>query len=63
MKKCFTAFFIIISISASANLIIYELYAAGGNSTAAYEDDYVVLYNNGATLTTGTNWSLQYESA
>src|SRR5262249_19783369 len=38
-------------------------YAAGGNSGAAYTNDYVELFNRGASPVAVDGWTLQYASA
>ena len=48
---------------ASAAIVINEVYGAGGNAGAAYNRDYVELYNNGTTTVDIAGYSLQYASA
>jgi predicted extracellular nuclease len=55
--------------SAQAQVVISQIYGAGGNSGATYTNDYIELFNRGAVAaslngwsvqsaaTTGTNWS------
>ncbi len=49
--------------SGSGNLVIGEVFAAGGNSGAAYANDYVELFNRGAGPVAVDGWTLQYASA
>jgi Lamin Tail Domain len=49
--------------SASSSIVVAELYAGGGNSGAAYANDYVSLLNRGSTAIDLSNWTLQYASA
>jgi Lamin Tail Domain len=49
--------------SGAGSLVVGELYAAGGNSGAAYADDYVELFNRGSSSVAVDGWTLQYASA
>jgi uncharacterized protein len=49
--------------SGSGSIVVGELFAAGGNSGAAYANDYVELFNRGATTVAVDGWTLQYASA
>lgn len=49
--------------SGSGSLVVGEVYAAGGNSGAAYANDYVELFNRGASPVAVDGWTLQYASA
>jgi hypothetical protein len=49
--------------SGSGSLVVSEVYAAGGNSGAAYSNDYVELFNRGANDVAVDGWTLQYASA
>ena len=49
--------------SGSGSIVVGELYGAGGNSGAAYADDYVELFNRGASPVAIDGWTLQYASA
>jgi hypothetical protein len=49
--------------SGSGSLVVGEVYAAGGNSSAAYANDYVELFNRGASSVAVDGWTLQYASA
>ena len=49
--------------SGSGSVVVGEVFAAGGNSGAAYANDYVELFNRGASPVAIDGWSLQYASA
>jgi Lamin Tail Domain len=49
--------------SGSGSLVLAEVYAAGGNSGAAYANDYAELFNRGAGPVAVDGWTLQYASA
>ena len=49
--------------SGSGSLVVAEVYAAGGNSGAVYANDYVELFNRGASPVAIDGWTLQYASA
>ena len=49
--------------SGAGSLVVAEVYAAGGNSGAAYANDYVELFNRGAGAVAIDGWTLQYSSA
>ena len=44
----------------SPNIVISQVYGGGGNSGATYKNDFVELYNLGATPVDVTGWSVQY---
>ncbi|HEY8239565.1 MAG TPA: lamin tail domain-containing protein, partial [Candidatus Limnocylindrales bacterium] len=47
----------------SPNVVISQVYGAGGNASAIYQNDYIELYNRGAVAQSLAGWSLQYASA
>jgi hypothetical protein len=49
--------------SGSGSIVVGELFAAGGNSGAAYANDYVELFNRGSSPVALDGWTLQYASA
>jgi len=51
------------SISVHAQVVINEAYGGGGNSGAAFNNDFVELYNNGNSTVVMTDWSIQYTSS
>ena len=46
-----------------AQVVINELYGAGGNTGAIYQNDFVELYNSSDTDVIMTSWSIQYTSS
>jgi hypothetical protein len=64
MKKFFTILGMLGIVSvANAQIVINEVYGAGGNSGAVYINDFVELINSGTSTATITGASLQYASA
>lgn len=49
--------------SASSDMVVSQLFAGGGNTTAPYANDFVELFNRGATTVDLSSWSIQYASA
>lgn len=49
--------------SASADMVVSQVYAGGGNSGATYANDFVELFNRGASAVDLNSWSIQYASA
>jgi hypothetical protein len=49
--------------SASADMVVSQVYAGGGNSGATFANDFVELFNRGATAVDLGSWSIQYASA
>jgi hypothetical protein len=49
--------------SGAGSIVVSQLFAAGGNSGAPYANDYVELFNRGASAVSVTGWTLQYASA
>ena len=49
--------------AASPDVVISQLYGAGGNSGALAPNDFVELFNRGTTATAVDGWSVQYASA
>jgi uncharacterized protein len=47
----------------SPNIVVSQLYGGGGNSGAPLSNDYIELFNRGATAASVGGWSLQYASA
>lgn len=50
-------------VPSNSVIVVSQLYGGGGNSGAAYQNDYVELYNRGAATMDIGGWSLQYASA
>lgn len=49
--------------AAAQNVVISQVYGGGGNSGAPFTNDYVEVFNRGATPADLAGWSLQYASA
>jgi len=49
--------------AASPDVVISQVYGGGGNTGAPYTNDYVELFNRGATVVSLTGMSVQYASA
>jgi hypothetical protein len=49
--------------SGAGSVVVGEVFAAGGNTGAAYANDYVELFNRGAGAVAIDGWTLQYASA
>ncbi len=47
----------------SATLVISQIYGGGGNSGAKYKNDFIEIFNRGATAVSVAGWSVQYASA
>lgn len=64
MRKLFTLlFFVSITLTGFTQVRISQVYGAGGNSGATYNQDFVELYNAGASAVSLDGWSVQYASA
>lgn len=46
----------------SSSIVISQVYGGGGNSGATYTNDFIELFNVGATAVDLTGWSVQYAS-
>ncbi|MFT3791154.1 MAG: Calx-beta domain-containing protein [Rudaea sp.] len=51
------------AFAASPNVVISQVYGAGGNSNATYNADYVELFNTSSVAVDVSTWSVQYTSA
>ena len=49
--------------AASADVVISQVYGGGGNSGATLKNDFVELFNRGATAVDISSWSVQYASS
>lgn len=47
----------------SPNVVISQIYGAGGNTGATYNQDFIELYNRSSVPVNITGWTLQYASA
>jgi hypothetical protein len=48
---------------ASAGAVVSQVYAGGGNSGAAYQNDFVELFNRGSSAVDLAGWTIQYATA
>lgn len=51
------------ALAVSPNLVISQIYGAGGNAGGVYRNDYIEIFNRGETAVTAVGWSVQYGSA
>ena len=49
--------------SASPDLVVSQVFAAGGNSGAPFANDFVELFNRGSTSVDVSSWTIQYASS
>lgn len=63
MKNIFTLLFILISATTFSQVRISQVYGGGGNAGATYTQDFVELFNAGASSVDISGWSVQYASA
>lgn len=49
--------------ASTSGVVISQIYGGGGNSGAAYKNDYIELFNAGTTPVSLSGWSVQYASA
>ncbi len=49
--------------AATSSLVVSQIYAGGGNTGAAYANDFVELFNRGSSSVDLSGWTLQYASA
>ncbi len=59
----FIALSVTAPIPANAQVVISQVYGAGGNSGATYNSDYVELYNTGSSAVSMSGWQVTYASA
>jgi DNA/RNA endonuclease G (NUC1)/outer membrane lipoprotein SlyB len=50
-------------LAVSPNVVISQVYGAGGNSGATWRNDYIELFNRGTSPVNVTGWSVQYSSS
>src|SRR4051812_9205752 len=51
------------ALAVSANIVVSQVYGGGGNAGATYTNDFIELFNRGATTINVTGWSVQYAAA
>lgn len=49
--------------AASASVVVSQVYGGGGNAGASFRNDYVELFNEGATTVDVSSWTVQYATA
>jgi uncharacterized protein len=49
--------------AASADLVVSQVYAGGGNAGATYTNDFVEVFNRGSSSIDVTGWSVQYATS
>ena len=52
-----------VSQTASPNIVISQIYGAGGNSGASWRNDFIELFNRGNAPVSLAGWSIQYAAA
>jgi len=52
-----------VSTSAFAGVVISQVYGGGGNAGSVYKNDFIELFNNGASPVSVAGWSVQYAAA
>ena len=64
MKKIyFIGALLATALTSNAQVVISQIYGAGGNTGAVYNRDYIELYNRGASAVDISGWTIQYHSA
>ncbi len=60
-----TLFLLVLSVTlpANAQVVVSQVYGGGGNSGATLRNDFIELFNQGATPVDLTGWSVQYASS
>jgi len=53
----------LIGLPAQAQVLISQVYGGGGNSGGQYKNDFIELFNSGASTVNLSGWSVQYASA
>src|SRR5881394_1329065 len=52
-----------VNLPASTGIVISQIYGGGGNSGATLKNDFIELFNSGASPVDISTWSIQYASA
>ncbi|HLO94054.1 MAG TPA: lamin tail domain-containing protein, partial [Burkholderiaceae bacterium] len=50
-------------LASPSGVVISQIYGAGGNTGASYKNDYIEIFNAGATAVSIGGWSVQYASS
>lgn len=51
------------ALASPSGVVISQIYGAGGNSGASYKNDYIEIFNAGASAVNVGGWSVQYASS
>lgn len=54
---------LVVTVSGGAQVVISQVYGAGGNTNSIYRNDFVELFNRGSTAVDLSGWTVQYASA
>jgi uncharacterized protein len=57
------AFTFDLQVSGPQDIVISQVYGGGGNTGAAFRNDFIELYNRGLAPVSVNGWSIQYQSA
>ncbi len=57
------AIFALPVLAVSPNIVMSQVYGAGGNANALFKNDFVELFNRGTSPVTMTSWTIQYASS
>lgn len=57
------AFAVPAALASTSGVVISQVYGGGGSASALFKNDYIELFNAGATSVDLTGWSVQYASA
>ena len=49
--------------ASASSLVVSQVYGGGGNSGATYQNDFVELFNSGASAVDVSGWTVQYATA
>ncbi len=63
VSRIVAASLLLIAGSASAQIVVSQVYGAGGNSGSTLRSDFIELHNNGTTAVNLSTWSVQYASS
>jgi len=52
-----------VSVAISPDVVISQVYGAGGNSGASFQNDFIELFNRGNAAVNLSGWAVQYAGA
>src|SRR5664279_2876321 len=61
--RCALPLLLLTAAPLNAQIVISQVYGGGGNSGATLKNDFVELFNRGASPVNVTGWSVQYASS